>query len=262
LPGKGVGLSARCAPDAALGDMPLVYPFVVNDPGEGTQAKRRAHAVIVDHLVPPMTRADAYDELARMEDLLDEHARIAALDPAKLGAVRDQVWDLLVEAELHRDLGVERQPHGDAFDDLVLHVDGYLCELKDAQIRGGLHVLGRAPLDDAELDLVLALTRLPQGTVPALRGDEHTRHDVDRVEAENRAELAGLQRAGWHYEGGHPTLRWVCARLIPALRRTPQEIDNVLAALDGRYVPAGPAGAPTRGMAHVLPTGRNFYSVD
>jgi cobaltochelatase CobN len=262
LPGKGLGLSADCWADVALGDLPLVYPFVVNDPGEGTQAKRRAHAVIVDHLLPPMTRAETYDDLARLEDLLDAHAAIASLDPAKLPAIRRQVWQLLVEAELHRDLGVAEQPDDETFDDFVLHVDGYLCELKDAQIRGGLHVLGRPPQHDAELDLVLAMTRLPQGTVPALRHGEATRHDVDQVEAENRATLAALQGESWRYDGGDPTLRWVCDRLVPALDKTTDEIDNVLAALDGRAVPAGPSGAPTRGMAHVLPTGRNFYSVD
>ncbi|MCA1691559.1 MAG: cobaltochelatase subunit CobN, partial [Actinobacteria bacterium] len=262
LPGKGVGLSSSCASDAALGDLPLVYPFVVNDPGEGAQAKRRAHAVIVDHLLPPMTRAEAYDDVARLESLLDEHARVASLDPAKLPAIRAQVWELLVQAEIHRDLGLGDQPEGDAFDDLVLHVDGYLCELKDALVRGGLHTLGRPPEGEAELDLVLALTRLPQGSVPALRQAAEGRTGVDEAEAEARSVLAVLQADGWRYDGDHPTLRWVCDRLMPALGRTTDEIANLLGALDGRYVPAGPSGAPTRGMAHVLPTGRNFYSVD
>jgi len=265
LPGKGVGLSGACAPDAALGDLPLFYPFVVNDPGEGTQAKRRAHAVIIDHLLPPMTRAEVYGDLARLESLLDQHAQIAALDPDKLPAIRGQVWQLLLDAEIHRDLGLGDRPDDDRFDDLLLHVDGYLCELKDAQIRGGLHILGRAPSGEAEVDLILALTRLPQGAVPSLRSAlvaEASLAEVDRIEAENRAHLLELQRAGWQYVGDDPTLRWVCERLVPALRRTPDEITNLLAGLDGKPVPAGPSGAPTRGMAHVLPTGRNFYSVD
>lgn len=271
LPGKGVGLAATCYPDLALGDLPLVYPFVVNDPGEGTQAKRRAHAVIIDHLPPPMTRADTYDDLARLETLLDEHARIAALDPAKLPAVRERVWELLVAAELHRDLGVAEPPDPDAFDDLVLHVDGYLCELKDAQIRGGLHVLGHPPIGQLELDTLVALTRLAQGPVPSLRatvaaelGVELTtagRHELDQIDATCQDRLGALRDDGPR-DHPDPTLRWVAARLRPALARTTDELSHLLDALDGRYVPAGPSGAPTRGMAHVLPTGRNFYSVD
>jgi len=264
LPGKGVGLSSACAPDAALGDLPFVYPFVVNDPGEGTQAKRRAHATIVDHLVPPLTRADTYDDLARLESLLDEHARVAALDPDKLAAVRAAVWDLLVQAEISRDLGVSERPEGDAFDDLVLHVDGYLCELKDAQIRGGLHVLGRPPAGEALLDLVLALTRLPQGEVGPLRrvAAGAGRAEVDEAEAEARRRLEAVAADGWAYGGDDPTLRWVCRTLVPHLAATTDEVTALLAALDGRAVPPGPSGAPSRGMAHVLPTGRNFYSVD
>ncbi|MGH9041406.1 MAG: cobaltochelatase subunit CobN, partial [Acidimicrobiia bacterium] len=130
LPGKGVGLSAACAPDAALGDVPLVYPFVVNDPGEGTQAKRRAHAVVVDHLVPPMTRAETYDDLARLERLLDEYYQVSTLDPAKLPALRARIWELIERAALDRDLQRETAPGAEDFDDFLLHVDGYLCELK------------------------------------------------------------------------------------------------------------------------------------
>jgi cobaltochelatase CobN len=267
LPGKGVGLSGCCWPDVALGDVPLIYPFVVNDPGEGTQAKRRSHAVIVDHLLPPMTRADTYDDIARLEQLLDEHAQVAALDPSKLPAIRSKVWDLLVASDMHQDLGVSEAPQGDAFDELVNHVDGYLCELKDAQIRGGLHILGQVPAGEARTDLLLALTRLPQSTVPSLRssvsarlGLGSSRSDTDRLEAECRALLEGAARPGSPAEVA--VLDWVRKVLEPALDATGQEISSVLRALDGRWIQPGPSGAPTRGMAHVLPTGRNFYSVD
>jgi cobaltochelatase CobN len=285
LPGKGVGLSSACYPDIALGDVPFVYPFVVNDPGEGAQAKRRSHAVIVDHLVPPLTRADAYDDTARLEQLLDQHAQVASLDPSKLPAVRRQVWELLVNAEIHRDLGLDRR-YGDTgpgwegqdFDELVLEVDGYLCELKDAQIRGGLHVLGEPPEGAALVDLVLALTRLRQGAVPSLRAsvagtlgiDPGTgaRAEVDLIETRCRELIEELWRADWPAGGlagpgdASATLAWVCDWLVPALRATTGETRSVLAALDGRFVAPGPSGAPSRGMAHVLPTGRNFYSLD
>jgi cobaltochelatase CobN len=268
LPGKANALSAGCHPDAALGDLPLVYPFVLNDPGEGTQAKRRAHAVIVDHLLPPMTRAETYDDLTRLEQLLDAYAQAQAMDPGKLPALRDQVWQVLVDAEIHRDLGLTTE---DDFDEMVVHVDGYLCALKDAQIRGGLHVLGQVPEGEALVDLVLAITRLAQGAVPSLRrtvaadlGVElEGREAVDAVEAEARRRVEALAAGGWSTEGvDDPTLRWVASTLVPALRETPDELGNVLRALAGRYVPAGPSGAPTRGGAHALPTGRNFYSVD
>jgi cobaltochelatase CobN len=273
LPGKSNALSPSCFPDAALGDLPLVYPFVVNDPGEGTQAKRRAHAVIIDHLLPPMTRAETYNELARLEQLLDAYAQAQAMDPAKLPALRRQVWDLLVDAEIHRDLGLGTEPGDDEFDHVVRNVDGYLCALKDAQIRGGLHILGRPPEGAALVDLVLAITRLPQGGAPSLRATaareldldlrSERRADVDAIEASCRRQVEALAAAGWDASGtSDPTLQWIARRLVPDLARTPDELAGILNALDGRYVPAGPSGAPTRGGAHVLPTGRNFYSVD
>ncbi|MEE9149349.1 MAG: cobaltochelatase subunit CobN, partial [Candidatus Tectomicrobia bacterium] len=168
LPGKGIGLSAECYPDVALGDMPLIYPFIINDPGEGTQAKRRAHAVIVDHLIPPMTRAEVYNEIARLEQLMDEYYQVQTLDPSKLPVLQAQIWDLIVQAELHHDLHATESP--DDFNNFLLHVDGYLCELKDAQIRDGLHILGQPPEGEQRLGLVLAMLRLDNGTVRSLRG--------------------------------------------------------------------------------------------
>jgi cobaltochelatase CobN len=362
LPGKGLGLSAECAPDAVLGELPLVYPFIVNDPGEGTQAKRRAHAVVVDHLVPPMARADTYGEMAKLEQLLDEYATVAALDPPKLPALRARIWELVTAAQLHHDLRVDRAPDEAEFDDFVLHIDGYLCEVKDVQIRDGLHVLGAAPTGEAQLNLVLAVLRAAQvwggrRALPGLRSavaswagldeqalladpgalatpsatasshataptlpERHFRATgspesavraaesgagagldaaaglgarrgrllevapgpavtgadwVDVLEGVARALVAGVQARGWAEPAAVVSdllgeeisdvvavLAFGCAELVPRLDRTTDEITHLLHALDGGHVPAGPSGSPTRGLVNVLPTGRNFYSVD
>ncbi|MDI3313920.1 MAG: cobaltochelatase subunit CobN [Mycobacterium sp.] len=283
LPGKTLGLSAACASDAALGDLPVIYPFLVNDPGEGTQAKRRAHAVLVDHLIPPMARAETYGDLARLEQLLDEHATVAALDPAKLPAVRQQIWTLLRAAKMDHDLGLTQCPDDDSFDDLLLHVDGWLCEIKDAQIRDGLHILGRKPTGEAEVDLVLAMLRARQlfgGRValPGLRqalglaeDGSDAKSSVDHAEARARELVAALQDTGWDPDaaerltadpGVAAVLRFAATEVAPRLAGTAAEIDQVLKALEGRFIEPGPSGSPLRGLVNVLPTGRNFYSVD
>ncbi|WP_438490524.1 cobaltochelatase subunit CobN [Streptomyces sp. S186] len=284
LPGKNAGLSAACGPDAALGDLPLVYPFLVNDPGEGTQAKRRVHATLVDHLVPPMARADSYGDIARLEQLLDEYAAISSMDPAKLPAIRAQIWTLIQAAKLDHDLGLEERPDDDGFDDFLLHVDGWLCEVKDAQIRDGLHVLGAAPAGEARVNLVLAILRARQiwgGTaaLPGLREalglDESaaTRTAADDAEAVARGLVQAMEDADWdpaaaaRVAEGHPAavadiLDFAAREVVPRLAATTDELDHALHALNGGFVPAGPSGSPLRGLVNVLPTGRNFYSVD
>ncbi|MFD8267563.1 cobaltochelatase subunit CobN [Streptomyces althioticus] len=317
LPGKGLGLSAGCAPDAVLGDLPLVYPFIVNDPGEGTQAKRRGHATVVDHLVPPMARADTYGDLAKLEQLLDEYALVSDLDPTKAPAVRAQIWTLVKAAELHHDLHVDDQPDDDAFDEFVMHIDGYLCEIKDVQIRDGLHILGGGPAGEPRVNLVLAVLRASQvwggraNALPGLRaclaahfglvekellaepgapvkapaeltdlvdGPSRTAADaIDLLEQLCRRLAEGMEERAWA-AGAVPglvrevlgvelpeavdVLRFACEEVVPRLERTTDEIGHILRALDGGYVPAGPSGSPTRGLVNVLPTGRNFYSVD
>ncbi len=282
LPGKNAALSASCGPDAAIGNLPLIYPFLVNDPGEGAQAKRRAHATIVDHLVPPMARAEAYGDIARLEQLLDEHANIASMDPSKLPAIRGEIWQLMRSAKMHRDLGLEERPDDEEFDDFLLHVDGWLCEIKDAQIRDGLHVLGATPRGAARVNLVLSILRAAQvwggvgNAVPGLRAalglkDASDLKAVDEAEARARDLVERMESAGWdasvvgslHDDPEvQRVLTFAAEQVAPRLARTTDELDAVLHALDGGFIPAGPSGSPLRGLVNVLPTGRNFYTVD
>jgi cobaltochelatase CobN len=369
LPGKGVGLSAECFPDALLLDMPLFYPFIINDPGEGAQAKRRAHAAIIDHLTPPMTTADTYGPLAQLTQLVDEYYQVEMLDPDKLPLLQQQIWDLIKEARLDTDLGAmlahghdddhghhdhdhhdhDHDDHDHDHDDhdhhghdhdhhwddtpdehgvprslaqmegvdvahLIEDIDGYLCELGAAQIRDGLHILGNAPHGEALIDMLAALTRLSNLDIPSLPASvactlgcdlaeleaEPGRRmttpppqlaacwpqalfahsdALDALQALSRRLLATLAARGFAPTAIEPAiaetlpgavphadlprvLDHICRRLVPDLAATSREIDNLLHGLAGGHIPPGPSGAPTRGMAHVLPTGRNFYSVD
>jgi cobaltochelatase CobN len=290
LPGKSAGMSASCGTDAALGDLPLIYPFLVNDPGEGTQAKRRAHATLIDHLIPPMARAESYGDITRLEQLLDEHASIAALDPPKLPAIRAQIWTLIQAAKLDHDLGLADRPHDAEFDEFILHLDGWLCEIKDVQIRDGLHILGETPTGEARINLVLAMLRARQmwggqaAAVPGLRealglseaGDE-SKDATDAAEVTAKALVTAMDQRDWDPASADHVVQTILGRadapvsrvlefaateVVPRLMHTPDEMTNLLHALDGGYVPAGPSGSPLRGLINVLPTGRNFYSVD
>jgi len=394
LPGKGVGLSENCFPDALLGDIPLFYPFIINDPGEGAQAKRRGHAVVVDHLTPPMTTADSYGALAQLTQLVDEYYQVEVLDPSKLPLLQQQIWELVKETNLDSDLqmkllhhdhdhahGHDHHHHDDhehhdhdhhdhAHDGelpealsamggadvahLIEDLDGYLCELGAAQIRDGLHILGRYPDAMQMPDMLVSLTRLPNQDIPGLQeamaslfglkldmllANKGQRLNVDsalaRIAARavvTRADaieaidalclrlMQALQDCAYQSSAIDATLQalfgdlsidkprlqaavsrapasmlgqmkrlkpapqsasvskpvtsagqfadlrrvlaFACEHLLPNLQRAGDEIGNLLLGLAGGYVPAGPSGSPTRGMAHILPTGRNFYSVD
>ncbi|GAB3712454.1 cobaltochelatase subunit CobN [Mariniluteicoccus flavus] len=327
LPGKNLAMSPSCGTDAALGSVPLIYPFLVNDPGEGTQAKRRAHATIIDHLVPPMARAETYGDMNRLEQLLDEYGNVTAMDPAKAPALRQEIWTLIQAAKMDHDLGLEERPGDEEFDEFIMHVDGWLCEVKDVQIRDGLHVLAQAPEGDELVNLVLAILRSNQvfggssDGIPGLRTalgldsstrsarsenvGEHARsenvgertrsenvgerarsasvgegirNDTDRVEQLARGLVESLARKGFAPDAVaevcadlpdgvdrsavEASLRFACAEVVPRLARTRDEIPAILHALEGGYIPAGPSGSPLRGLVNVLPTGRNFYSVD
>ncbi|GAB4348538.1 MAG: cobaltochelatase subunit CobN [Oricola sp.] len=300
LPGKALALSESCWPEAVFGPLPHVYPFIVNDPGEGTQAKRRTGAVIIDHLTPPLTRAESYGPLKDLEALVDEYYEAAGGDPRRLKLLKTRILALVRDIGLDRDVGIAE---GDGTDAALEKLDAYLCELKEMQIRDGLHVFGRAPEGRLKTDLVTALARVPRGLGEgadqslqraiaddlslgfdpldcamgeAWNGPRPTilqgisadpwRTAGDTVE---RIELLAAQLVGGEAEcpaewtRTRAVLDGIDARLRPSVESCGEaEIGGLLAALGGRFVAPGPSGAPTRGRPDVLPTGRNFYSVD
>ncbi|NIF77288.1 cobaltochelatase subunit CobN [Paraburkholderia sp. Cy-641] len=319
LPGKSVALSEACWPDLILGPMPHLYPFIVNDPGEGSQAKRRAQAVIVDHLMPPLTRAENYGPLQDLERQVDEYYEALMVDPRRAKLLRRTILATIVEHRLHEELSLAAPNGQDDEDALLTRVDAWLCELKEAQIRDGLHTFGQSPAGVQRRDTLLALGRFPigdgqgrrAGLVDALARDlriDHlfdpltvdwagpwdgprpavlqrvsdapwrhygdTRERLEMLTAELLLGVCGVgsdeadgARAAPSFESNLPQAALVIERLrddvLPRLDACgPQEMLQLKRGLEGRFVPPGPSGSPSRGRPDVLPTGRNFYSVD
>ncbi|WP_068830906.1 cobaltochelatase subunit CobN [Pseudomonas sp. BMS12] len=327
LPGKSVALSETCWPELVFGPMPHLYPFIVNDPGEGSQAKRRAQAVIIDHLMPPLTRAESHGPTRDLERLIDEFYEALTLDPRRAELLRKQVLALLVEHNLHADLGLAAPRDAEEEQLLLNRADTYLCDLKESQIRDGLHVFGASPEGRLLRDTLLALARhgvadgqganasliralardlLPGSGFDPLDADWGQSWDGARpavlveISAEpwrtlgdtrERLELLALSLlerseqpcgSGFIRDPGNSAPASIANKFAPTkdshtaavLQRVEQDLRPRLAAcgeqelyqlcrgLSGRFVPPGPSGAPSRGRPDVLPTGRNFFSVD
>jgi cobaltochelatase CobN len=195
LPGKAVALTAECFPEIVTGPLPVIYPFIVSNPGEAAQSKRRIAAVTIGHLPPPLAAGGLSGDARELERLIDEYAQADGLDRRR----RERLAKLIVESAQRTGLAREVGIGGaDAPDDALRRIDAWLCDLKDLAIKDGLHIYGRRPATDDPL-----------------------------WQASVEAERAAL-----------------------------------LAALDGRHVAPGPAGAPTRGRRDVLPTGRNLFTAD
>ena len=299
LPGKALALSKACFPEAALGPTPLIYPFIVNDPGEGAQAKRRSAAVIVDHLMPPLARAESHGEMRHLEALIDEYYEAASLDPRRLKPLAEAIIERARAERLDDECGIGRD---EPIESALGKLDGYLCELKERQIRNGLHVFGRSPEGHERAETLLAFARAPRGPagnqasiLRALADDLALGLDpldIDPAkpwQGARPAALAELSAAPWRTtadtverlealalllidDATRPDTTWrrtlsvldeVTSRIAPALDRSGAlEIAGLLTALDGRFVLPGPSGAPSRGRPDVLPTGRNFFSLD
>jgi cobaltochelatase CobN len=295
LPGKATALDSESYPLILWGQVPHFYPFIVNDPGEGTQAKRRTGATIIDHLVPPLTRAETYGPLKDLEALLDEYYAALGMDHRRLEDLKRRILDFTRDTALDRDIGLPEDETA-----ALNAIDTFLCDLKEAQIRDGLHVLGQSPQGDFERDLIVAFARVPRGDgeggdaslIGALARD--LRLGIDPLKLDLGALWTGprpqaLDAGGpWRSNGDTverlealaaalvtgraPEPEWTAtAAVLKTIETTirpriaasgPAEIKALLDGLDGKFVAPGTSGAPTRGRIDTLPTGRNFYSVD
>ncbi len=302
LPGKALGLSETCYPDLAIMELPNIYPYIINDPGEGTQAKRRSYACIVDHLTPAYTNADLYDDLGKVQGLVTDYAVAVSEDPAKMEILQPMIWEAVETADLDKDLEIDKETALGDFDAFLEQLHAYIEELSDTMINDGLHIMGSPPEEARLEEFVVQLTRLANGSVPSLREamvramgfdyddvldhrGQRPKHfrglsgaEIVRKAHEKALALAHGLAAGDFQPEQVPAvieellerpsteavevLTYISETLVPNIRRCVEEIDAGFTGFTGGFVKPGPSGAPTRGQADILPTGRNFYSVD
>ncbi len=217
LPGKAVALSENCYPDQAIEDLPNIYPYIVNDPGEGTQAKRRSYCVIIDHMIPPQKLAGRYGELSELSEMLSEWQILIKEHPTQADNLARQIIEKALSVNIHEDLSLNKEEIQKKPEAFLEKLHDYLEEIANTYVNDGLHILGHPP------------------------------------QGKQREETLSAMSKG----SGRPV-----KELEPLLEGIRDEMRFLLDALEGGFVPPGPSGAPTRGAIEVLPTGRNFYSVD
>ena len=326
LPGKGVGLSEECYPDLAAGTLPHLYPYIINVPGEGMQAKRRSCAAVIDHMIPSMKESGLYQELESLEERLEARRRARLADPGKMPDMERDIWKLARSLHLDELLNISGEAYRQDPQKAAESFHEWLESVRHTQIKDGLHIFGQVPEGERFRNLVRLLVRIPNGEIPSLaegieswrsaedvgrEGTESWRgaedagregaeswrgaEDAEREaiadgpgpegateELEERL-LAAMEAAGWQREAcgeaareilGEPAaslegaaallscISFICGEIVPSLRETTDEMKNFLHGLRGGFVPPGPSGSPSRGRAGILPTGRNFYSLD
>lgn len=167
LPGKAVALSRECWPDALVGSLPVIYPFIVNDPGEAAQAKRRIGAVTLGHIPPPLKEAGTPERLVRLEALLDEFSNADGLDPKRRDRLQDDIRGEAQALGLERDLGLER---ANCTAEAITRIDRFVCDIKESQFGDGLHIWGRPARAGAPFETHTSVQAERQALLDALDG--------------------------------------------------------------------------------------------
>ena len=286
LPGKNVGLSGGCCPDAVLGHLPHLYIYNADNPPEGTIAKRRSYAVLVDHMQTVTTNSGLYDELDELDRLLADYDRLKDLEPGRAHLLEHLILETLEKSHLNQQLSLSPEL---SFDQLVRRIHDSLSLIRNTYIQDGMHIFGQLPEGERRADFLHAIVRFPDGSGPSWKpllarlaglnlaedetgrleeaADQAGRALVSRWLADPERPLAAVVQehgCGQTLEPYKAELEYFDRRLRDLQTRleTSQEMDALVSGLAGGYIPPGPSGLITRGRDDVLPTGRNFYSLD
>jgi cobaltochelatase CobN len=304
LPGKQIALSEECYPDICIDDIPHIYPYIIDIPGEGMQAKRRSYCAIIDHLIPSLVKASSYDYIGELDELIKQYYHSLLADTGKLIYIKKSIIDVTMENNLNLDLKLERQYMEENFEIFLERLHSWIDELKGSLIKDGFHIFGEIPKDDRFDNLVVALLRIQNNEVPSLMESICHGHGLDYeylkdnpydVDSQGRTNIMILdeldelsrdiisefgkreydenkiedvlyksipQYRGKNFTKLKEVLVFASQVIKNKLDSTTDEMKYLIEGINGRFVPPGGSGCPTRGNVDILPTGRNFYSVD
>jgi cobaltochelatase CobN len=300
LPGKGVGLSGECYPDLAIGSLPHLYIYNADNPPEGTIAKRRSYATLVDHMQTVMTGGGLYDELAGLERYLEEYEKARVADPARAHTLEHLIIEEIKKTNLDKQIPVEGGH--DNFSVIAEKAHAVLSTIRNTQIQDGQHIFGEIPEGERRVEFINSILRFDAGEKVSLRravaglmnldlaglladqGRFSTRYGksygalLEEIDAAAKA-FIGRFLKGQEVDPGFAQEvlgdKFICPEALPEVNallprvldlneriEASEEIESLLSGFDGKYIPAGPSGLITRGRDDILPTGRNFYSLD
>ncbi|MBR6204306.1 MAG: cobaltochelatase subunit CobN [Candidatus Methanomethylophilaceae archaeon] len=301
LPGKGNGLSRSCFPDIMMDDIPNLYLYVIDDPSEGIVAKRRKKSVLVDYLMPSLARAGTYEDLGDLEGHIQGCLFAKqTMQRSKMESEAEAVSELIGKLSMWDELGIPEGSSAEEVASRCESIFDYVTELKDGLMTNGLHVAGQVPEGEKLDEMIYCLTRLKNGRVPSLRYsiarskgydldsllDDMSGIDersgmlngqiVDAIDGEMQESISAIRSLGYElgpclemmagrFGGGEDiagVTEYICGTLYPNILGIEDELSNMICGMDGGYVPPGPSGSPSRGNAHLLPTGKNYYSLD
>ncbi|WP_459129226.1 cobaltochelatase subunit CobN [Guggenheimella bovis] len=295
LPGKEVGMSQSCYPSIALGTLPHYYIYHMGIVGEGIQAKRRSGAVILDHLPPSMDDSGTYEGTEELEELLKEYYDSVQKKTGQTAILEGKILNLAKKTELLSDIHLSEE---EFFEHPMRSIDAihmWLEELKNSVVTDGLHILGQVPegkllnnltrmmvrvqnesvlgLNDAILlaqGYPLSIKENPSGMTDGQLNSVIYDQAVERAKllidalSENEFKDSNIPLDSFQgdLEPLRNTLRYVCDEVVPRIRRSGDELSNLLRGFEGEFISPGLGGNPTRGNVQLLPSGRNFYAGD
>ena len=285
LPGKSVALSESCYPDIAIGNLPHLYIYNSDNPPEGTIAKRRSYATLVDHMQTVMTESGLYGDLKGLEDHIAEYNKVKSSDKARAHALEHIIVDLIRKTKLSEEIKLDKRlEDGYSFAGVIELAHSAITRIYNTQIPDGMHIFGEVPGGGKKVELINSILKHDSELRILILGLLGLDIAPSEAESELLAKVDGFAKefisaflseeepleaakrifgGGFKREGAEKLyLMWEKVMDISSRIEASDELGSLFHGFDAGYIEPGPSGLITRGKPEILPTGRNFYSLD